>query len=91
MTVADPLDDVIVDKTGVCRWSDVAAAQTRIRQAHEDRIAAMESVLRDINNKQFDLVADDLKMWSHAGGQFVRGLYNRRVAEGRLFNTAVTA
>ena len=38
----------IVDKNGMCRWSDEAAAKTHIRQAHEDRIAAMESVLRDI-------------------------------------------
>jgi len=43
MAVADPLDDVIVDKNGMCRWSDVAAAQTHIRQAQEDRIEALES------------------------------------------------
>ncbi len=44
------------------------------------------NVLRAVNNKQFDAVAHDLKAWSHAGGQFVQGLYNRRLAEGRLFN-----
>jgi hypothetical protein len=31
---------------------DVAAAQTHIRQAHEDSIAAMESVLRVISRKR---------------------------------------
>ncbi len=43
-------------------------------------------VLRAVNSNQFDAVARDLKAWSHAGGQFVQGLYNRRIAEGRLFN-----
>lgn len=47
------------------------------------------SVLRAINLNRFDLVADDLLMWDHAGGAFVQGLYNRRVAEGKLFNTPV--
>ena len=41
----------IVDKNGMCCWSDIAAAQTHIRQAHEDRIAAMESVLRGISRR----------------------------------------
>lgn len=49
------------------------------------------SVLRSINLNRFDLVAADLKMWSHAGGHFVQGLYNRRVAEGKMFNAPVTA
>lgn len=30
---------------------NVAAAQTHIRQAHEDRTATMESVLRDISRR----------------------------------------
>ncbi len=44
------------------------------------------SVLHAVNSGQFDAVAHDLKLWSHAGGRFVQGLYNRRVAEGKLFN-----
>lgn len=49
------------------------------------------SVLRAVNMNAFDSVADDLLMWDHAGGHFVQGLYNRRVAEGKLFNSPVMA
>ncbi len=44
------------------------------------------NVLYAVNGNQFHAVAHDLREWSHAGGQFVQGLYNRRIAEGRLFN-----
>ena len=47
------------------------------------------SVLRDINSGHYDKVAADLLLWDHAGGQFVQGLFNRRKAEGVLFNTPV--
>lgn len=48
------------------------------------------SVLHDINNGKLQAVAVDLLMWDHAGGRFVQGLYNRRKAEGALFNTPIT-
>lgn len=48
------------------------------------------SLLHAINNKL--PVSEALfTAWSHAGGQFVQGLYNRRVAEWKMFNTPVAA
>ncbi len=49
------------------------------------------NVLRAVNSNHLEAVAHDLKAWSHAGGKFVQGLYNRRVAEGRLFNESPIA
>ena len=50
---------------------------------------ARSSVLRAINSNDFSAVAADLLLWDHAGGRFMQGLYNRRKAEGVLFNTPV--
>lgn len=47
------------------------------------------SVLRDVNSGHPDKVAADLLLWDHGGGRFMQGLYNRRKAEGVLFNTPV--
>lgn len=47
------------------------------------------SLLRDVNRRRFSRVADDLLMWTHAGGRVMQGLVRRRIAEGRLFNTPV--
>lgn len=48
------------------------------------------SVLAAVNSRRFGLVAGDLMKWVHAGGRVLRGLVNRRTAEGRLFNTPVS-
>lgn len=49
------------------------------------------NVLRAVNARDFAAVAGDLLMWDHAGGRVLPGLYRRRVAEGKMFNTPVTA
>ena len=41
--IADPLDDVIVDKNGMCRWSDVVADRHTSGKAHEDRTHCVTS------------------------------------------------
>lgn len=48
------------------------------------------SLLHAINNKM--TVYESLfTAWDHAGGRFVQGLYNRRVAEWKIFNTPVVS
>jgi lysozyme len=42
-----------------------------------------------INDKKFEKGADALLLWSKAGGQFNRGLYNRRLSEKKKFLTPV--
>lgn len=49
------------------------------------------SVLRAINLGRFEFVHNDLLMWDHGGGRFMQGLYNRRLAEAKMFNAPVTA
>lgn len=46
------------------------------------------SLLNAINNK-LPVTESLFTAWSHASGQFVQGLYDRRVAEWKLFNTPV--
>ena len=46
------------------------------------------SLLHAINN-HLPITEGLFTAWSHAGGQFVRGLYNRRVAEAKVYNTPV--
>lgn len=43
------------------------------------------NVLRAINTHQFQLVPNDLMMWTHAGGRVLAGLVRRRKAEGVMF------
>lgn len=47
------------------------------------------SVLGAVNAKNFTAVPADLLKWVYAGGRVLRGLVNRRTAEGRLFMTPV--
>jgi lysozyme len=48
---------------------------------------ARSNVLKSINSGNFADVAADLKLWDHVGRNVVQGLLNRRIAEGKLFNT----
>ena len=43
------------------------------------------SALKDLNNKVFDEVPDDLRKWNKAGGVFNQGLANRRENEIKLW------
>lgn len=43
------------------------------------------SALKDLNNKAFDEVPDDLRKWNKAGGVFSQGLANRRENEIKLW------
>lgn len=43
------------------------------------------SVLKDVNNSNFDAVPADLRMWDKAGGQVSDGLLNRRNNEVKLW------
>ncbi|WP_168790601.1 lysozyme [Paraburkholderia aromaticivorans] len=43
------------------------------------------SVLKDVNNSNFDAVPDDLNLWNKAGGQVSQGLVNRRANEVSLW------
>lgn len=49
------------------------------------------SVLGAVNSHNFAAVAPDLMKWVYAGGRILRGLVNRRTAEGRLFNTPASS
>jgi lysozyme len=44
------------------------------------------SLLRAINHL-LPGIEQDFLAWDHAGGVFIQGLYNRRLAEWKLFNT----
>lgn len=48
------------------------------------------SLLHAINNK-LPVTENLFTVWSHAGGEFVQGLYDRRVAEWKYFNAPFTA
>jgi hypothetical protein len=48
MFIADPLDDTVVDRNHMCRWSDVATAQARI---HE-QIEVLEDALLEISRRR---------------------------------------
>lgn len=43
------------------------------------------TVLKDVNNSNFDAVPGDLRMWDKAGGQVSDGLVNRRAKEISLW------
>jgi lysozyme len=43
------------------------------------------TVLKDVNNSNFDAVPDDLRKWEKAGGVFNQGLANRRENEIKLW------
>lgn len=45
------------------------------------------TLLKQINAGAFDLAAAEFPKWDHAGGNEVRGLYNRRLAEKAIFQT----
>ena len=43
------------------------------------------TLLKDINNGDFDSAANEFLKWDHAGGKVVQGLLRRRQAEKDLF------
>lgn len=43
----DPLDEVRVDRYGLCRWSQVTKAMT----VYQDKIEELEDVLQEIANR----------------------------------------
>lgn len=45
------------------------------------------TLLVDLNNGNFEAVADDILDWTYAGGKYNPGLHNRRVGERRVFLT----
>jgi lysozyme len=47
------------------------------------------SVLRCVNDRQFDLVPGRLALWNKGGGKVLRGLVRRRMEEGELFMAPV--
>lgn len=49
---------------------------------------ARSALLRAINHSLPNIESDFLA-WDHAGGRFVQGLYNRRLAEWKMFNSPV--
>jgi lysozyme len=50
---------------------------------------AASTLLRDLNNNDFDSASQQFLVWDHAGAQVSQGLENRRIKEQTLFNTPV--
>ena len=48
---------------------------------------ASSTLLRDVNNGNFDAAAGQFQLWDHAGGVVVPGLLRRRQAEATLFTS----
>ena len=49
------------------------------------------TLLRKLNDSDFDGASLEFSKWSHAGGKEVPGLMRRRLAEAQLFDTEATA
>lgn len=75
-------------------------AGTALKQAEFDALVSFvyniglggfdsSSVLRDLRSRPplYGAVPDHLTLWVYSGGQFLCGLYRRRVNEGHLFRT----
>lgn len=45
------------------------------------------TLLKYINNSQFDLASGEFPKWDHSGGKEIEGLRRRRLAEQILFNS----
>lgn len=45
------------------------------------------TLLKELNQKHYHAVPEQLMQWTHAGGQVLPGLVTRRKAEGELFAT----
>jgi len=50
---------------------------------------ASSTLLKVLNQGQYDQVPDQLRRWNKAGGKVVQGLVNRRTNEINLWNTPV--
>ena len=46
------------------------------------------TMLRKLNQGDYDAVPDEMQRWNKAGGEVLNGLVRRRSAEAKLFNTA---
>lgn len=47
------------------------------------------NLIKLLDNRTPSLVAENMMLYVHAGGEYLQGLYNRRKAEVELFNTPV--
>lgn len=100
MTITAMLaDDILEHDLGSVEANIHVHARVPLNQNQFDALVSFDfntggldrsSLLHAINNK-LPVTEGLFTAWSHASGHFVQGLFNRRVAEWKMFNAAVTA